>query len=172
MAEFPIPEGYYLLGPVNTKTAKQALAEAEENGFAPETVQTRSDGFLVPLPREEEEIDDDDDDDEQARIAEEAEAERLRLEEEEENQQHEISPEAAGDESSTPAGDVIDDEIEDDEEQEEAEDTEEESETEAEPRPDDSWLKPAIEDWAKAHDIDPTGTKAEILGRINTQEVK
>lgn len=50
MAEFPIPEGYELLVGLTKENARQALAEAVENGFGPETVLTRHDGFLIPLP--------------------------------------------------------------------------------------------------------------------------
>lgn len=50
MAEFPIPEGYELLAGLTKENALQALATAEENGHAPESVRTRHDGFLIPLP--------------------------------------------------------------------------------------------------------------------------
>lgn len=50
MAEFPIPEGYYLLAGKSKENARQALAEAEENGFPAESVLTRNEGFLIPLP--------------------------------------------------------------------------------------------------------------------------
>lgn len=50
MAEFPIPEGYALLVGLTKANARQALDEAVENGFGPETVLTRHDGFLIPLP--------------------------------------------------------------------------------------------------------------------------
>lgn len=50
MAEFPIPEGYALLVGLSKENARQALAEAVENGYGPETVLTRHDGFLIPMP--------------------------------------------------------------------------------------------------------------------------
>lgn len=52
MADFPIPEGYYLLGGVSKENARKALAEAEEGGFTADSVLTRNDGFLIPLPPE------------------------------------------------------------------------------------------------------------------------
>lgn len=50
MADFPIPEGYSLLSGVTKENARKALAEAVDNGFGPESVLTRHDGFLIPLP--------------------------------------------------------------------------------------------------------------------------
>jgi len=49
MADFPIPEGFYLLGPLTKENARTAISEAQERGFGADTVQTRHDGFLIPL---------------------------------------------------------------------------------------------------------------------------
>lgn len=158
MAEFPIPEGYALLGPVNTKVAKQALAEAVENGFGPESVLTRHDGFLVPLPRPE--VDDEPEDDDVIDV----------LDEPEEDEQHEISPEATGDVVDPDGEEVIDEEIEEEEQEEDAEE-----ESEPAPRPDTSWTNADIEKWASEQTpaIEVSGTKAEMLKTINdTLEVK
>lgn len=210
MAEFPIPEGYYLLGPVNTKNAKQALAEAEENGFGPETVQTRHDGFLIPLPADEVVSDGDtewviahspnpdrlglilsspdegeedeevvsredferDDDGDQERAAE-AEAEREReAQEREQAERAEAERVAAKAEAERVEAERVAAEAAEAEKNVDT-DAEKNVDTEAEKTPDDSWLKVDIENWAKDHNIDATGNKADILGRINdTLEVK
>lgn len=52
MADFPIPEGHSLLEGRSKENARRALAEAEENGFGPEAVLTRADGYLIPLAAE------------------------------------------------------------------------------------------------------------------------
>lgn len=49
MADFPIPEGYYLLGGITKENARTAISEAQERGFGADTVRTRHDGFLIPL---------------------------------------------------------------------------------------------------------------------------
>lgn len=61
MADFPIPEGYFLLGGTTKENARAAIAEAQDRGFGAETVLTRHDGFLIPLAEGEvvEHVDDD-----------------------------------------------------------------------------------------------------------------
>lgn len=49
MADFPIPEGYFLLGGINKENARTAISEAQERGFGADSVLTRHDGFLIPL---------------------------------------------------------------------------------------------------------------------------
>lgn len=49
MADFPIIEGYFLLGGRSKENARKAISEAQERGYGAESVLTRHDGYLIPL---------------------------------------------------------------------------------------------------------------------------
>lgn len=49
MADFPIIEGYFLLGGRSKENARKAISEAQERGFGADAVLTRQDGYLIPL---------------------------------------------------------------------------------------------------------------------------
>lgn len=49
MADFPIIEGYFLLGGRSKENARKAIDEAQKRGFGADAVLTRQDGYLIPL---------------------------------------------------------------------------------------------------------------------------
>lgn len=52
-SKIAIPEGYDLLPGRNGKNARKALALAEERGYPTSAVLTTTDGYLIPLPKDE-----------------------------------------------------------------------------------------------------------------------